>query len=88
MKKIGIEIIRVIFLKDLKSDSTGDLFGPCCHGKKYKDQKCMLLGLNGTCCEKCSISIHQKSSILLGLVIRDQYYCCHDCYLGEKMTDG
>ena len=57
--------------------------------KKYKDQKCMVLGLNGTCCEKCSISIHQKCSISLGLVIRDKYYCCHDYYLCEKIIgDG
>ena len=31
----------------------------------------------------------KKCSISLDFVIRDQYYCCHDCYLGEKMTgDG
>ena len=31
----------------------------------------------------------QKYSITLGLVIRDQYYCCRDCHFCEKMTgDG
>ena len=49
----------------------------------------MLIGLNGVCCKKLSIPIHQKCSISLDLMIRDQYYCCHDCYLGEQMTgDG
>ena len=39
--------------------------------------------------KKCSIPIHKKCSISLDFVIRDQYYCCHDCYLGELMTgDG
>ena len=49
----------------------------------------MLVGLNGVCCKKISLPIHQNISITLGLVIRDQYYCCRDCRHGEKMTgDG
>ena len=63
--------------------------GPCYLGKKCKDQKCMLVRLNGVCCKKYSLPIHQNGSISLGLVIRDQYYCCRDCHLGGKMTgDG
>ena len=76
-------------MKDLKSNSRSDFFGPCCLGIKFKDQKCILIGLNGVCCNKCSILIHQKNYISLGLVIRDQYYYCHDYYLGKNMTgDG
>ena len=57
--------------------------------KKCKDQKYVLFGLNGVCCKKFSLLIYQNCSITLGLVIRDQYYCCRDCHLGEKMTgDG
>ena len=49
----------------------------------------MLVGLKGECCKKFSLHIHQKCYIILGLVIRDQYYCCRDCHLGEMMTgDG
>ena len=86
-KSIGTEISRVIFLMDLKSNFTSNVFEPCYHGIICKDKNSMLIGLNGVYCKKCSIPIHQKRSISLDLVIRDQYYCCHDCYLGEKMTD-
>ena len=40
-------------------------------------------------CKKCSIPTHKKCSISLNFVIRENYYCCHDCYIGEQMTgDG
>ena len=49
----------------------------------------MLVGLNGVCCKECSLPIHQKCSISLGLAIRYQYYYCRDYRVGEKMTgDG
>ena len=76
-------------MKDLKSNSTSDFFGPCYLGIKGKDQTCMLIGLNGVCCKKNSIPIYQKCSISSGSVIRDQINCCYDSYLGEKMIgDG
>ena len=31
--------------------------------------------------------IHKKCSISLNFVIRNNYYCCHDCYIGVKITD-
>ena len=49
----------------------------------------MLIGLNIVTCKNFSMSIHKKCSISLIFVIRDNYYCCHDCYIGEQMTgDG
>ena len=40
-------------------------------------------------CKKRSIPTHKKCSISLNFVIRDNYYCCHDCYIGEQMSsDG
>ena len=49
----------------------------------------MLVGLNGVCCKQFSLPIHQKGSISLGFVIKDQCYCCRDCYVGEKLSgDG
>ena len=35
---------------------------------------------------KKSLTHYLRCSISLDLVIRYQYYCCHDCYLGEQMT--
>ena len=37
-KAIGKEMARMIFLKDLKSNSTSEFFGPCYLGKKCKNQ--------------------------------------------------
>ena len=76
-------------MKDLKLSSIIDFSGPCYLGKTCIDNNCILIGLNGVCCKKCSIPIHKKCSISLDFVIRDHYYCCHDYYLGEQMTgDG
>ena len=64
-------------------------FGPCYLGTKCKDKNCMLIGLNSVSCKKCSMPIHKKYSISLNFVIRDNYYCCHDCYISVQMTgDG
>ena len=52
----------MIFLRDLKSKSTSDFFGPCYLGKKCKNQNWMLVGLNGVCCETCSLPIQQQKN--------------------------
>ena len=73
-------------MNDLKSNSKRDFFGPCYLGKKCSDHECILIGLNSECCNKCVLPIHKKYSISQGLVMRDHYYCCRDCHVGEKMT--
>ena len=63
---IGTEIKRIIFLKDLKSNSTSDIFGPCYLGKKCKDQKCILVGLNIVCCKKMLFTNSSKMFYYIG----------------------
>ena len=72
----------------MKSENV-NFFGSWYLCKLCKDKKCILIELNSVICKKCSMSIHKKCSILLNFVIKDNYYCCHDCYIGAKMTgDG
>ena len=76
-------------MKHLTWSSTIDFSRPCYLGNKCMDNNCILIGLNCVCCKKCSIPIGKKCSISIDFVIRDNYYCCHDCYIGEQMTgDG
>ena len=76
-------------MKDEKLRSARDFFGHCYLGKKCKEKYWMLIGLNSVSCKKYSIPIHKKCSISLNVVIRDNYYCCHDYYFGEQMIgDG
>ena len=76
-------------MKHLTWSSTIDFSRPCYLGNKCMDNNCILIGLNCVCCKKCSIPIGKKCSISIDFVIRDNYYCCHDCYFGEQMIgDG
>ena len=89
-KQLGLRFHERFFLTDkkLKSENV-NFFGSCYLGKLCKDKKCILIELNSVICKKCSMPIHKKCSILLNFVIKDNYYCCHDCYIDAKMTgDG
>ena len=76
------------FLKDKKLHSENVIFsGSCYLGKSCIDKRCVLIVLNNFICTKCSMPIHKKCSIFLKFVINDNYYCCHDCYIGAKMIE-
>ena len=75
-------------MKDKKLHSgTVNFSGPCYLGNSCIDQSCILIGLNSVMCTKCYMPIHKKCSIFLKFVINDNYYCCHDCYIGAKMIE-
>ena len=77
-------------MKDKKLHSENvDFSGQYYLSKSCIDKRCILIGLNSVICAKCSMPIHKKCSIFLKFVINDNYYCCHDCYIGAKMiVDG
>ena len=76
------------FLNDKTLHSENVIFfGRCYLGKLCIDNKCVLIGLNSVICTKYYMPIHKKCSISLKFVINDNYYCCHNCYIGAKMTE-